>query len=734
MFTEEHTLACSFLSLAVPSVKLIRGLRALRPLRVVVKSKEMKVVVSALMQAVPSITAVLLFVALSWLIFGIMGVSLFNGLLFRCNDPSAANKAECVGNYMVELSGPEYYNPATNTASVLVSTPRVWDVPFYNFDHLGNAVLALFQAASLNAWTDIMYSTQDITELDMQPSFNASQANALFFVVFVLIGAFFSLNLFIGVVIDNFNRLKELYDGSALLTIEQQQFNNIQRLVNKARLSVSFEKPDQKWRLPCFYLATHWAFDNFIMGCILFNTMTMMMSHYEQAPAWDTFLDSCGFFFMAVFTLEAVAKLGGFGPRTYFADSWNRFDFFLVMASLVGLGFNAGVGVSVLRVLRVGRIFRLLKKAKNLNALFNTLILSVPSLWNVGALVFVLFFTFAILGMSLFGETVNSDGGLDENIHFRDFGSAMHTLFRVATMDAWGPVFAGTSLNKNCDGSECGQAVAAVFYFVIYMTVCAYVMLNLYVAVIVDSFGQSALTPEEEATEASIEAWSEAWSKHDKLATRVLSVEAFEKVMSAAPLPFGFGSEDRTPYELLQLYQARKVRLHRKSGRAARQGGAPMTEPTTPVAGVETPKSRVGLVKKMKTGLLLGGEAKWQIRFKPTLLSLARALIDVGEEEDSQDEYKATEVSTMAEWYAAVIIQRAFRKRCQHGEAPTRTPGQAAAHRRRFDFEREHEQRAAVREQPHIYAGAPEVASETQQQPQKRAAHEVEMEMVEMDV
>lgn len=144
----------------------------------------------------------------------------------------------------------------------------------------------------------------------------------------------------------------------------------------------------------------------------------------------------CNLFFVAVFTLEAVLKLFAFGVTIYFVEAWNRFDLTVVrptwprrtvilfnntvlpapsqtvvvvprgifdcchqvIMSIVGLFVNAGVGANVVRVFRIARAFRLLKKAKALNALFQTLVMSIPSLWNIGSLLFVMFFIFAVLG------------------------------------------------------------------------------------------------------------------------------------------------------------------------------------------------------------------------------------------------------------------------------------------------------------------------------------------------
>ena len=102
--------------------------------------------------------------------------------------------------------------------------------------------------------------------------------------------------------------------------------------------------------------------------------------------------------FVAVFTVEAICKIVALRPHVYFFDPWNRFDFAVVAVSLAGAAVSVGTGANAVRVLRVARVFRLIKRAKQLNELFNTLIASTPSLWNIGSLVFVLFFIFAILG------------------------------------------------------------------------------------------------------------------------------------------------------------------------------------------------------------------------------------------------------------------------------------------------------------------------------------------------
>ena len=287
---------------------------------------------------------------------------------------------------------------------------------------------------------------------------------ALYMYAFLVIGAFFAVNLFVGVVIDKFNRMKEEYEGSAFQTREQKQWSDMQRLLNSIKPKVQKVKPENIFRRFFFEIVNHPKFDIVIMICIMLNTLTMMMEHYHQTSEyvvvhcgavlavvvcvvswcivwcrlvcdwlavcrrvwsleriprivgvqlptrervipccldmsrWDRFLQVCNLLFVAVFAAEAVMKLIAFFPSFYFKENWNKFDCTVVVVSIIGLFVNAGVGANVVRVFRVARVFRLIKRAKQLNDLFNTLIASTPSLWNIGSLVFVLFFIFAVLG------------------------------------------------------------------------------------------------------------------------------------------------------------------------------------------------------------------------------------------------------------------------------------------------------------------------------------------------
>ena len=159
---------------------------------------------------------------------------------------------------------------------------------------------------------------------------------------------------------------------------------------------------------------------------------------------------------------------------------WNQLDMMIVGLSLLGITLEEIEGVvfpvnptiiRVMRVLRIARVLKLLKMAKGIRSLLDTVMQALPQVGNLGLLFFLLFFIFAALGVELFGrlgrlwlieEIFNesiptyiqmlSDGdclecdeehpcqGLGEHAHFRSFGMAFLTLFRIATGNKTGEV------------------------------------------------------------------------------------------------------------------------------------------------------------------------------------------------------------------------------------------------------------------------------------------------------
>jgi hypothetical protein len=152
-------------------------------------------------------------------------------------------------------------------------------------------------------------------------------------------------------------------------------------------------------------------------------------------------LDVLNMFFTWIFFVEAVLKLIAYGINNYFADSWNDFDFFVVVVTVVEFFltvFTTGElpGASILRVFRIARILRLVRRMKDLQNLFLTLINALPTIANVGGLLGLLFFIYAVLGMHIFGEVIQGEF-ITDHAGFHKFSVSLLTVFRMATGESW---------------------------------------------------------------------------------------------------------------------------------------------------------------------------------------------------------------------------------------------------------------------------------------------------------
>jgi hypothetical protein len=153
--------------------------------------------------------------------------------------------------------------------------------------------------------------------------------------------------------------------------------------------------------------------------------LTMGIEHYNQPHAIFFVLEVSNAFFTTVFGLEAIVKIIGLRYH-YFTVPWNLFDFLLVLASILGILMEdimidfpvSPTLLRVVRVFRIGRILRLIKAAKGIRKLLFALVVSLPALFNIGALLALITFIYAIIGMSIFGH-VRKQGALDDMVSSR---------------------------------------------------------------------------------------------------------------------------------------------------------------------------------------------------------------------------------------------------------------------------------------------------------------------------
>ncbi|XP_019942295.2 sodium channel, voltage gated, type VIII, alpha subunit b isoform X3 [Paralichthys olivaceus] len=513
-------------------IKSLRTLRALRPLRALSRFEGMRVVVNALVGAIPSIMNVLLVCLIFWLIFSIMGVNLFAGKYYYCFNDTAEdyfhpddvnNKSDCFALINANFSEVRWRNVKIN------------------FDNVGAGYLALLQVATFKGWMDIMYAAIDSRKVGDQPRYEDNLYMYIYFVIFIIFGSFFTLNLFIGVIIDNFNQQKKKFGGQDIfMTEEQKKYYNAMKKLGSKKPQKPIPRPQNNIQGMVFDFVTQQVFDISIMVLICLNMVTMMVETDDQSKDTEEVLYWVNFIFIVVFTAEFVLKL--FALRHYyFTNGWNIFDVVVVILSIVGMFladliekyFVSPTLFRVIRLARIGRILRLIKGAKGIRTLLFALMMSLPALFNIGLLLFLVMFIFSIFGMSNFGY-VKHGAGIDDMYNFETFGNSMIILFMITTSAGWdGLLLPILNYPPDCNPKlenpgtpatgDCGNPSVGIFFFVMYIIISFLIVVNMYIAIILENFSVATEESADPLSEDDFETFYEIWEKFDPDASQFIT-------------------------------------------------------------------------------------------------------------------------------------------------------------------------------------------------------------------
>ncbi|XP_055364044.1 sodium channel protein type 4 subunit alpha-like isoform X4 [Betta splendens] len=487
------------------------------------------VVVNALIGAIPSIMNVLLVCLIFWLIFSIMGVNLFAGKFGRCVNRTG---------YVYEAS---FINNKSDCLALNDTSLYYWTKVKVNFDNVGAGYLALLQVATFKGWMDIMYAAVDSRAMEEQPIKEVNLYMYLYFVIFIIFGSFFTLNLFIGVIIDNFNQQKRKLGGQDIfMTEEQKKYYNAMKKLGSKKPQKPIPRPLNPLQGFFFDLVGKQAFDIIIMVLILFNMITMMVETDEQLAHMEYILNNINLGFIVVFTAECLIKI--MALRCYFFTvGWNIFDFVVVILSIVGIVladiiekyFVSPTLFRVIRLARIGRILRLIRGAKGIRTLLFALMMSLPALFNIGLLLFLVMFIYAIFGMANFAY-VKRQAGIDDMFNFETFGNSMICLFQITTSAGWDGLLSPILNNspEECNPNiphtgttvrgNCGNPSVGITFFVTYIIISFLIVVNMYIAIILENFSVATEESTEPLSEDDFEMFYEVWEKFDPEATQFI--------------------------------------------------------------------------------------------------------------------------------------------------------------------------------------------------------------------
>lgn len=235
----------------------------------------------------------------------------------------------------------------------------------------------------------------------------------------------------------------------------------------------------------CRRIAEDGRFQGAVLVVILSNALIMgLETSSEFVDSYRSLFEVTHYAVQAIFVVELLIRLLAYWPRLvpFFRSGWNVFDFSVVAASLLPV---IGPLATVARLARVLRIARLLSAVSELRLIVGTMLRSIPSMGNVLLLLALLMYVYGVLGYSLFSET--------DPRHWGSLAAAMKTLFQILTLEGWVEV------------QEASLAAHpwAWLYYASFILVAVFVVINLFIAVVINNLEAARKDQQESAGHAT---------------------------------------------------------------------------------------------------------------------------------------------------------------------------------------------------------------------------------------
>lgn len=509
-----------------------RAIKAFRALRLISLSSLLRDTFHAVIIAGAGYILDASILALLYIIpYAIWGQNLFAGLLYACNDNSNSihTKFDCHG---------EYGSTPLNWAFL---APRVWQNPTegskYSFDDFKSALLILFEIVSLEGWINVMTQAMSITGPDMQPKADAAQYNAIFFLVYNLIGAVSVLTLFVSVIIENFQR----YSGAAYLTTAQRQWLDLKRQLQRQVASKRPAKPPSnkliRW---CFEASIQkrgwWQRTMALLYCVVL--VLLMSQTNDESLAKDRALSIAFAVLACVFLFDLVVRLIGLGFTSFRRSYWNCYDAVIMTGALVTSILRivnpsqSDAHAQLQKIFLTGVTLKLVQRSDALDLLFKTAVGSLPAIVALFVLWLIMFLVWGVMLVEVFGLT---KWGANETYakSMRTLWQTLVFLFMTSTGEGWNSYMHDFALqppmctpSNNYLYTDCGSVPWAYFLFISWNILSMYIFLNMFTGTVVENFsyvyhlqGSSALSRDQ------MRQYKDAWSHFDPQGSGYISKE-----------------------------------------------------------------------------------------------------------------------------------------------------------------------------------------------------------------
>nr|XP_041573772.1 voltage-dependent R-type calcium channel subunit alpha-1E isoform X1 [Taeniopygia guttata] len=562
----------------IKTIKSLRVLRVLRPLKTIKRLPKLKAVFDCVVTSLKNVFNILIVYKLFMFIFAVIAVQLFKGKFFYCTDSSKDTQKDCIGNYV---------DHEKNKMEVKC---REWKRHEFHYDNIIWALLTLFTVSTGEGWPQVLQHSVDVTEEDRGPSRSNRMEMSIFYVVYFVVFPFFFVNIFVALIIITFQE-----QGDKMMeecSLEKNERACIDFAISAKPLTRYMPQNRHTFQYRVWHFVVSPSFEYTIMAMIALNTVVLMMKYYSAPYTYELALKYLNIAFTMVFSLECVLKIIAFGFLNYFRDTWNIFDFITVIGSITeiiltdtkvkqgweqwAVGWwwelpppsdplissqlvnTSSFNMSFLKLFRAARLIKLLRQGYTIRILLWTFVQSFKALPYVCLLIAMLFFIYAIIGMQVFGNIkLDEESHINRHNNFRSFLGSLMLLFRSATGEAWQEIMLSCLEGKGCEpdttatsgqneNERCGTDLAYV-YFVSFIFFCSFLMLNLFVAVIMDNFeyltrDSSILGPHH------LDEFVRIWAEYDRAACGRISYKDMYKLVRVISPPLGLG--ENCPYRV----------------------------------------------------------------------------------------------------------------------------------------------------------------------------------------
>ncbi|KAL7386483.1 hypothetical protein ABVT39_009200 [Epinephelus coioides] len=530
----------------IKTIKSLRVLRVLRPLKTIKRLPKLKAVFDCVVTSLKNVFNILIVYQLFMFIFAVIAVQLFKGKFFYCTDSSMNTEKECQGYYI------DYSRDKKEVKR------REWRRHEFHYDNVCWALLTLFTVSTGEGWPQVLQHSTDVTEESMGPSRGNRMEMSIFYVVYFVVFPFFFVNIFVALIIITFQE-----QGDKMIqecSLEKNERACIDFAISAKPMTRYMPQNRQTFQYRLWHFVASPSFEYTVLVMIALNTVVLMMKYHSAPTAYDTVLKHLNTAFTVLFSMECILKIMAFGFVNYFRDTWNIFDFITVLGSIteiiVDLQSVNTINMSFLKLFRTARLIKLLRQGYTIRILLWTFVQSFKALPYVCLLIAMLFFIYAIIGMQVFGNIkLNDESHINQHNNFKTFFSALMLLFRSATGESWQEIMLSCLSGQECEPDPsipplitspdheggCGTDFAYC-YFVSFIFFSSFLMLNLFVAVIMDNFeyltrDSSILGPHH------LDEFVRIWGEYDRLACGRIHYTAMYEMLTHMSPPLGLGKK-----------------------------------------------------------------------------------------------------------------------------------------------------------------------------------------------